>query len=231
MELSTVSPAALFTSLIGGILPARLWLWFWLKEKRLNPEPRVRIMTAFIAGMASIPFAILLERGVNNLAINTGLVILLWAIIEEVLKFTAARLTALGKKDCDEPIDPVIYLITAALGFAAVENALFLINPLISGDILAGIVTGNLRFVGASLLHVLSSGTIGVFMAFAFFKKHSVKRLVLWFGLAAAIGLHTAFNLFIIDAKDSEVIKVFSVVWIAIVVLMLVIEKIKTIKK
>lgn len=229
--MANISPVTLFISLIGGILPALIWLWFWLKEDRLHPEPRKRIMWAFIAGAIGIPIAIFLEKLATAFSSNTTIVIILWATIEELVKYWSARISSFGKSDCDEPIDPVIYLITAALGFAAIENALFIVNPLVSGNLFEGIVTGNLRFVGASLLHVLTSGVIGVFLAFAFYKRARVKRLALFMGLFSAIGLHTLFNLFIMDATDSEIIKVFSIVWIAIVILMLIFEKIKTIKK
>src|SRR3989344_4852454 len=98
-----------------------------------------------------------------------------WAGIEEFLKYGAAFVVAFHairinkNKYIDEPVDPLIYMITAALGFAALENTLFLINPLLGGDALSGILTGNLRFIGASLLHVLASGVVGLAPGLGFY--------------------------------------------------------------
>ena len=57
----------------------------------------------------------------------------MWVIIEEVLKYSAALMVVLWHKAVDEPIDVIIYMITIALGFSALENALFIFNPLRDG--------------------------------------------------------------------------------------------------
>ncbi len=58
------------------------------------------------------------------------LLFIAWAFIEEITKFLAAYVTVLRRAEDDEPIDPVIYMVTTALGFAAAENTLFLLSPL-----------------------------------------------------------------------------------------------------
>ena len=88
----------------------------------------------------------------------------------------AAYLAALRFRVFDEPLDGVIYLVTAALGFSALENVFFLITPAQGGDLLRTIVTGDLRFIGASLLHTLASATIGVSLALSFYKGVGVRR-------------------------------------------------------
>ena len=109
----------LLFALLGGILPALLWLWFWLKEDKARPEPRGIILLAFIAGIITVPFAILFESlsvkvfpGILTIAIAAG-------PIEELLKYIAAAILVLKRKANDEPIDAIIYMITVALGFAA----------------------------------------------------------------------------------------------------------------
>src|SRR6185503_954988 len=92
-------------------------------------------------------------------------------------KFLAAAATVLWRWEDDEPIDPVMYMVAVALGFAAVENTLFLISPLAGGTLLQTLLTGNLRFVGATLLHVLSSAAIGVALALSFYKPRKIKPL------------------------------------------------------
>jgi RsiW-degrading membrane proteinase PrsW (M82 family) len=49
-------------ALLSGILPALLWLWFWLKEDNLHPEPRSLLIGSFIAGMIVVVFAIFFKN-------------------------------------------------------------------------------------------------------------------------------------------------------------------------
>jgi RsiW-degrading membrane proteinase PrsW (M82 family) len=154
----------------------------------------------------------------------------LWVIIEEVMKYAVALLIILWHKEVDEPIDMVIYMITIALGFAALENALFILRPLGEGAFLDVAFLGTFRFVGATLLHVLASGTIGIFLALAFYKSSSMKIIYGTVGLFIAIVLHALFNFFIIGASGETILGVFLFVWMGIIVLFLLFEKIKLIE-
>lgn len=213
-------------ALLGGILPALLWLWFWLREDRLNPEPRQLIILSFLVGMGVVFLALPLERYTEKFAQGTLALVVAWSAIEELLKLTGAYFAGLHNKNCDEPIDPMIYLITTALGFAAMENALFLINSL-NENLLSAFITGNLRFIGASLLHVLASGTIGFFMAYAFTKSRLSKIIHLLIGTGLAVALHSTFNFFIINSKGGGTFIVFCFVWVSIVLLLAAFEKVK----
>jgi len=122
-------------------------------------------------------------------------------------------------------------MITIALGFAALENALFISNLMNAGSVTNTLLTGNFRFLGATLLHVLASGTVGAFMAFSFYKKDVLKIAYSTLGLFIAIVLHALFNFFIIDASGETILGVFLFVWMGIIVLFLVFEKVKLIEK
>ncbi len=225
-------------ALLGGVLPALLWLWFWLKEDKLHPEPRRLIILTFLGGMLVVALALPAERGVDFIFKSIGLstyiggffILFVWAAIEEIFKFLAAKNIALNKKEFDEPIDALIYLITAAVGFAAMENILFLVNVVDNYGLEAGILTGNLRFAGATLLHVLSSSIVGAGIAFSFFHKECYKRNLFW-GLLFATLLHTAFNFFIIRSSGEDIFRVFLPLWSLIIVLLILFEKVKKIKK
>lgn len=225
-----LSPTAIVFAFLGGVLPALLWLWFWLKEDSLHPEPRRYILYTFLAGMLCVPLVLPFEHYVAEWFRGT-LVIIWWAAIEEIFKFEAANLIALRRKVMDEPIDAVIYLITVALGFAALENAFFLLNPIADGNLVHSILTGNLRFLGASLLHVLASATVGIAIAVSFYKPKAIRRAYLIGGLVLAIVLHTLFNFFIITSNGAGTVLVFSAVWIGIIALFLVLEKVKRIRE
>lgn len=222
---------SLLYALLGGILPALLWLWFWLRQDRLNPEPRRYIIFTFMAGMVAVVMVLPVQSYIYK-TLGFGLsTITLWAFAEEFFKFGAAYLLALRYRVNNEPIDAVMYLITAALGFAALENTFFLLNPDSTHPITEILITGNLRFLGATLLHILSSATIGVVMAYAFFKNRFSRRAVIWIGLILATTLHTLFNFFIMKDKGAYTFLVFIGVWCATIILILLLEKVKRIRR
>ncbi len=214
---------------LAGLIPALFWLWFWLREDKERPEPYLLIALAFIGGMMVVPVALPLERLAMELYSGDNLVFV-WAVIEEVLKYAAALIVVLWHKAVDEPIDLIIYMICIALGFAALENALFVFNPLSNGDIVQSLTTGKLRFLGSSLLHVLASGTVGAFLALAFYKSDLMKLLFGTLGLSVAIVLHALFNFLIMDSSGETILGVFLFVWMGIIVLMLLFEKVKIIE-
>ena len=156
--------------------------------------------------------------------------LLVWAGIEETAKYTAARKIALRLPSFDEPVDALIYLITAALGFASLENILFLLKVIGYQGTLIGLVTGNLRFLGATLLHVVCSAVVGASIAFSFFHKEKLRRNILG-GLFLATILHTVFNFFIIKSGGVDLFKILIPLWLAIIIIFLVFEKIKGLKK
>lgn len=224
------SSLTILLSLLGGVLPALLWLWFWLREDKKAPEPRRRIITAFVFGMIAVILVLPLEKIIFNLLgpnLNTEM-LAAWAVVEEVMKFLAAYFAALRSRDADEPVDFVIYMVTVALGFSALENSFFLANLLGDGLLTQSIISGNMRFLGATLLHTVTSATVGAFMAVSFYKSRQTKKLALGAGISFSIALHTVFNFFIINL-GTRVFFVFGAVWLFIIALILLFERIKAI--
>lgn len=224
-EIQTIAYA-----LLGGILPALIWLFFWLREDSKRPEPKGRLAETFLAGMLAVILVLPFQKYVAAKIPGLGIVTFgLWALIEETFKYLAAHFTALRSIDDDEPLDTLVYMITAALGFVALENALFIWNPLLQQDIAGALSTGSMRFIGASLLHVVASGTIGLSLALSFYKSRVKKMLYGVTGLALAIVIHTTFNLFILRDRSSSSLSTFAAVWVGAMILLLLFEKVKTI--
>lgn len=215
---------------LAGLIPALFWLWFWLREDNKKPEPYILIAISFLAGMMVVPLALPLQKLAIGLYHGSN-IIFVWVVIEELLKYAAALAIVLWNKEVDEPIDMVIYMIVIALGFAALENALFIFNPLVTGDYLNSALTGSFRFVGATLLHVLASGTVGVFLALTYYKSRLIQIGAGTLGLFIAIVLHALFNFFIMDASGETILGVFLFVWMGIIILFLLFEKIKQLER
>lgn len=219
-------------ALFGGILPALVWLVFWLREDKKNPEPKKLILRTFLFGMGAVVIVLFFQKWVDTLFPGTTLLaVILWVVLEETFKFVAAFLGGLKSTEDNEPIDPIIYMITAALGFVALENALFVVGPLIGKDVVTSVITGNLRFIGASLLHVVSSGIIGVSLAFSFLKPRGQRVIFAVLALILAIILHSGFNLAIIHWDNDGAMFAFGLVWIGVILLLLAFEKAKMIAR
>lgn len=254
MELNLTT---LLYALLGGILPAIVWLIFWLKQDKKRPEPKIMIIIAFIGGIIAVFGSLYLEKicaGINiksllsgdlfkpilnwledisvqeKIQLNRLLIVIFFApLIEEFLKFIMAYFTVLKSKEDDEPIDPMIYMITVALGFAAVENMLFLLDPITKGQLTTSILTGNMRFIGATLLHTVSSVTVGIFISFNFFDRRMSKIAWTTIGLICAIITHILFNFFMVgNARES--LMALEIIWIAVIIVLLAFEKIKKIR-
>lgn len=238
MTLTTLGYAFL-----GGLLPSLIWLYFLLKEDASHPEPKKIIVFAFLAGMLAVPLAIHPEQwscgyfthralaacASQSLGFNT---ILSWVIIEEVLKYSMAAVFILWRHAVDEAPDYVIYMLTVALGFAAAENMLYILGALLNSAVLGGhfatsFFTGNLRFLGATLVHIVSSATIGFAFAFSMRSRPIVRMAAAALGLILAIALHTAFNMFIINQGASNTLVVLFLVWTVAVVFFAAFEVLK----
>jgi len=212
---------------LGGILPALFWLWFWQREDRSHPEPRGLILLSFLVGILAVFMVLPIEMWINNRVTNITILIALWAFVEEMGKYLAAKFAILRRKDVDEPNDPLMYLITVALGFSALENTLFLLGPLTQGQTSLTIITGNMRFIGATLLHIASSATIGTALALSFYKNKIHKRLFLIVGVILSVALHTIFNFLIMRSGGGNIFMTFAGVWVIILTLLLIFEKVK----
>lgn len=221
---------AAFGALGIGFVPIIIWLAFWLFEDWRHPEPQNRVSLAFFIGMLSVPVVLSLEGLAAGLLPYGYTLLFTWAIIEEVVKLGLAWIFILRGRAVDEPLDFPVYLITVALGFAAVENTLFLFTPLYSGGILESAVTGNLRFIGPTLIHVLDAGIIGAALSFSFFRERHKKVLYTLLGVILAAVLHTYFNFLIITTGAGRVLTVFLGVWVAIIFILLALERIKLLR-
>lgn len=212
---------------LGGLLPSFIWLYFLLKEDASHPEPKSLITLAFIAGMVAVPLALPFEHFIKENLAGTFSYLAGWALVEEVAKYAMAAIFILWRNAVDEAPDYVIYLITIALGFAAAENMLFLSVPLFDGEMATSFFTNNVRFLGATLLHVVASAAIGFSLAFTARSGGPARILAAALGLILATALHTAFNLLIISQGASTTLTAFFLVWTAAVVFFAAFEVLK----
>ena len=225
--LATTDPKILGLALLAGVVPSFVWLWFWIREDSIDPEPRGLLAIIFILGALSVFLVIPLQKIIQSTVSSNSWQIIGWASIEEIVKYLAVVILLFRTNTINKPVDWAIFLITAALGFAAFENTLFLIKPFSLGQTTVGLMTSQLRFLGSTLLHAVSSGIIGISLGLSFYLGRFAKKIYFLIGLCFAIALHSAFNFFIMDNSGSNVLKVFAFLWVATVINLLLFEKLR----
>ena len=194
-------------SILLAPLPSIVWLAFYLRKDK-HPEPNRMVIKIFLLGVLMVPVAGIFEQlffvGSEKLPIynRMSLIIIGFALIEEILKFLVIKFWVLKNSDFDEPVDAMIYMIIAALGFAAAENIYLAsqLNLLVSP--LEFTIT---RFLGATFLHALASGIIGYFLAASLLIVSKIRKILVIGGILTATILHSVFN-YIIILNSQEII-------------------------
>lgn len=195
-----------------GLLPSVVWLIFFDLEESEHPKPVGDLVFAFVAGAAMTFAALFAQLTLLRLLQENGLAphslsgITLFATIEELLKFGIVFLLVSRRPSFNRPIDAMIFMITVALGFAAVENIASLINQ---GGLETVITNAKslevvvLRFLGATLLHCTTAAIIGFHWAVGWL-RHKLLAVHITIGIIIASLLHAVFNYLIITTGPSS---------------------------
>lgn len=203
-----------FLYFVLAILPGLIWMLFFLRKDNL-PEPKMKILQVFYLGiLMAIPAAaieLFLLMDFNHfLLVNLSIVpyflvknLIIIGLVEEFCKYIMVRFFIFKNSCLDEPIDLPIYMIISALGFATAENILLFAGHSFN-MITETFGLAMIRFLGATLLHVVCSGIIGIFLALSFYR---IKQR--WFfiisGFTLGIAAHGLFDFFL----ESSIINLY----------------------
>jgi len=190
-------------------IPSFVWLAFYLRKDK-HPEPNKMIIKVFLLGILAVPIAGLLEQGVSlgleklSLMEKIGITIIAFAFIEELLKYIVIRIGILKNSAFDEPVDAMIYMIIAALGFAAAEN-IYLLTQVYPTHLtfLPALEFMTTRFLGATFLHALASAILGYFLAASLLINSKIRKTLIFGGIIGATILHSIFNYIIILSSQT----------------------------
>jgi RsiW-degrading membrane proteinase PrsW (M82 family) len=119
--------------LLVALAPGFFLLWYFWHRDRYEPEPKKKIIMTFILGavmvIPAILIEVLLERGVNALTSGVLSTFLLAFIVvaptEEFLKFFIVKQWVYDSSEFDEVMDGIVYMVSASLGFATLENIFY----------------------------------------------------------------------------------------------------------
>jgi protease PrsW len=208
---------------IGFIVGAGLfWLQYFDLKDYLNPEPRRMLVLSYFLGAAAAGVGLFLYRlfeflGVPDDPGNTPLAILLYCffvvgLIEEGVKFAAARLIVFRTIHFDEPIDGLVYSSAIAIGFASIESLIY--TPLLSWPYQLA------RDVTAPLTHSLFSSIWGFGCAYAFFRSRTTVQKMLWqfFSFITAMVAHAIYDFFLLSQNATYVASLIALVlWASLI--------------
>ncbi len=214
--------------LVAGVFPAIFWIIFWMKEDDDDmPEPKVLIIKTFIMGgiaalLALIIQAMIIKFQITKYAESSG--VIWFAFIEEFIKFFIIYETALKTRFNNERMDPVLYMIVGALGFAAVENMFYLIDYIHNLEYIKSMIDGSYRFIGSTLVHTISSAFIGIGCSIFYFKKRGLRIITILIGLIMATTMHSIFNFLVTSGNEFYKNIAFYGSWISIVFILIIFE-------
>jgi RsiW-degrading membrane proteinase PrsW (M82 family) len=184
--------------LLLAILPTVVILVFILSHDRYNKEPLGLLIKLFIVGMLTVIPAILLERLFPQMLYPSWTDLLLSAfigvaLVEEGVKYLGARLFSYRNRAYDEIYDGVIYCVCVSLGFATVENILYVMQT--------GVSTAIIRAVTAVPAHTIFAVVMGYYMSMGRFYTRG-KFFHQLMSLVAPITLHGIYDFILMTGYE-----------------------------
>ena len=184
-------------SLPAAIIPAWLLMRYFINSDRF-PEPEAIIRKTFLYGVAivipvllfALPISVfenspVIKSSAFNAAVFSAFVTA--AIPEEFFKFIVLKYYCAKQKEFDEPMDGIVYGVVASLGFATLENILYVIN--------GGLGVAIMRAFTAVPAHA----AFGAIMGYYFSKTHFQSKKVSFLSMALIFPtiLHGLYDFFL----------------------------------
>lgn len=175
-----------------GFAPGLFWLWYFYRRDKYEPEPLSLVVKMFFLGMVAAVIAFFLESQLISFVTSILFVALAVPVIEEVLNFLMVVLFVYRDEEFDEPMDGIVYATATALGFATLENIVYVLDIQTLSSLF---VTGSLRAILSVPAHTLFAVIWGYSLGIAkFMPEGSRKSTLILGGLLLAIGVHGVFN-------------------------------------
>lgn len=195
--------------LASAIAPVAIVLaWTWRRD-RLPEPPKVVMITFALGALATIPIMLgemllssMLGLGASPQALLQALLLsfVVAALVEETFKFLVLSRYAATHSAFDEPYDGIVYGVAASLGFACVENIVYVLGAS-GGSFGAGMIIAVARALLAVPLHTCCGAIMGVCIGVARFKGAESRTRWTVAGIAAAILLHGIYDSFVFGGQ------------------------------
>lgn len=184
-------------------------LYIFLKD-RFNREPHLNLLVCFLLGCLSIIPAVIIQLltvkpverlmggGILYTAVFAYLIV---GLSEEWSKYIMLRSYAYPRKSFDEPFDGIVYSVMIGMGFATVENILYVQQH--------GLGTAIVRMFLSVPAHATFAVLMGYFAGKAKFKPER-RKFYLFTGIFWAAFFHGTYDFFLFLQGNPTVNKYLS---------------------
>ena len=171
-------------------------LYIFFKDE-YNREPRKHVIISFFLGMLSALMAGVIEatalaltgdNGADSIAFTALKAFLIVGFTEEWCKYLMVKKYAFRKPEFDEPFDGIVYAVMVSMGFATLENILYVMEH--------GLATAIVRMFLSVPAHASFAVLMGYYLGMARF-RHIEKGWYLLRGVLAATFFHGCFDFFL----------------------------------
>ena len=194
-----------------SLAPVLIIAFYIYNRDRYEKEPFSVLLKALFAGVLIVLPAVLIEKllaslypGAEGLAYAGYTAFVVAGFTEEGLKFLAFWIFFWKNKNFNEKFDGIVYAVYIALGFAAIENILYVFS--------GGVGVGIIRALTAVPAHALFGIVMGYYFGLArFTSRHWTMLLILGFVLPYTF--HGLYN-FLLMSNSPVLLTVFIPVFI-----------------
>jgi len=178
--------------LVSAVVPSMLLIWFF-HSRDVYPEPQRVVWATFGLGVAIVIPVVIVEliisamiKHVENPFLNGTLEGFFCAgFTEELFKYGVVTLFCMRHKEFDEPMDGIVYGAVASLGFATLENILYVSQ--------GGGGSAIMRALSAVPCHASMGAVMGYFVGQAKFRPRERTKLMA-LGFFIPMMLHGAYD-------------------------------------
>ena len=187
----------------SAITPSLLLVWFF-HARDVFPEPPRVLWTTFGLGVLivvpvlvfALPMTRLAQSVDNPLLYGFISAFFAAAIPEELFKFLVVARYSMRHPEFDEPMDGIVYGATASLGFATLENILYVSDGSLS--------TALMRAFTAVPGHAFLGAIMGYYVGRARFAPPARQRSLMWRAFLVPMWLHGAYDFPLLAASKLE---------------------------
>ena len=179
-----------------AILPVSCFMiWIYYKDK-YDKEPILTLVKYFLVGILVSILCIFIELYFNYLNIFNGLASYIYvaffvtAFTEEGVKSIILIPMLLREKHFNEKLDGIIYSIFLSLGFATIENIIYLMKEKSEFTLSLSITRGLISIP----THIMFAITMGYYISKYKFNKENNKNKYLYFAIITPVLLHGVFD-------------------------------------
>jgi len=154
------------TVLLASLAPVFIILFYIYFRDRYEKEPLGMLIKALLLGIVIVLPVIFVERLLMNLMPQSGKVLaaawhafVVAGTTEELFKFLALYLLIWKSPSFNEKFDGIVYAVFVSLGFAGVENVLYVLD--------GGMQTALTRAITAVPAHAIFGITMGYYLGIA----------------------------------------------------------------